>query len=147
MNQSFVLLTLAAAVQASVKIMTPPYSATGSEIAIVWVGGAHYDASDYMSIALAFQQAAAAQGLKAWVGIPQFTFDIPKPKLLDGSIQDSVKQLKAAGYTGDEWFLAAHSLGGFMAQDFLTNGAIDSTLFKAQALMGSVLDRKKVSIQ
>ena len=70
MNQSFVLLTLAAAVQASVKIMAPPYSATGSEIAIVWVGGAHYDASDYMSIALAFQQAAAAQGLKAWVGIP-----------------------------------------------------------------------------
>jgi hypothetical protein len=34
-----------------------------------------------------------------------------------------------------------------MAQDFLTNGATDSTLFKAQALMGSVLDRKKVSIQ
>jgi hypothetical protein len=54
MNQSFVILALAAAVQASVKIMSPPYSATGNEIAIVWVGGAHYDASDYMSIAVAF---------------------------------------------------------------------------------------------
>ena len=66
--------------------MTPPYGAIGSEIAIVWVGGAHYDASDYMGIAVAFQQAAAAEGLKAWVGIPDFTFDTPKPYLLDGSI-------------------------------------------------------------
>jgi len=86
MNRTFILITLAAATQASVKIMTPPYSAVGPEIAIVWVGGAHYDASDYMSIAVAFQQAAAAEGLKAWVGIPSFTFDIPKPGLLDGSI-------------------------------------------------------------
>jgi hypothetical protein len=43
------------------------------------------------------------------VGIPSFSFDVPKPKLLDGNIKDAVNALKEAGYTGSQWFLAAHS--------------------------------------
>jgi pimeloyl-ACP methyl ester carboxylesterase len=113
---------------------------------VVWVGGAHYAASDYSSIAAAFQEEAAKVGLKAWVGIPSFTFDIPKPKLLDNRIQDAVKDLKAAGFTEANWFLAAHSLGGYLAQSFLVDGASDSELFKGLALMGSVLNREAMSI-
>ncbi len=49
-------------------------------------------------------------------------FDVPMPKFVDGSINASVSDLKKAGYTGDEWFLAAHSLGGFLIQDYISNG-------------------------
>ena len=37
----------------------------------------------------------------------------------------------ASGYDSDAWFLAAHSLGGVMTQDFLKNGSdrIDASVF------------------
>jgi hypothetical protein len=73
-------------------------------------------------------------------------FDTPTPYLVDGSINDAVKKVKAAGFTGDEWFLAAHSLGGLMSQDYISNGSKDAAIFKAQILMGSTLKRDKHSI-
>jgi hypothetical protein len=42
-----------------------------------------------------------------------------------------VKTLKSAGFTGNEWFLAAHSLGGVMTQDYISNGTSDAAIFKA----------------
>ena len=58
-----------------------------------------------------------------------------------------VKTLKSAGFTGNEWFLAAHSLGGVMTQDYISNGTSDAAIFKAQILMGAVLNGDKHSIQ
>ena len=43
--------------------------------------------------------------------------------------------------------MAAHSLGGLMAQDYISNGTTDANLFKAQVLMGSTLSRDKIAIQ
>lgn len=52
--------------------------------------------------------------------------------------------MTAAGYTGDSWFLAAHSLGGVMTQKYL---ASNSNNFMGQILMSSVLLRDTHSIQ
>lgn len=56
---------------------------------------------------------------------------MPAPKLVDSSINAMVKTLKLAGFTGDQWFLAAHSLGGVMTQDYISNGSSDAAIFKA----------------
>ena len=43
-----------------------------------------------------------------------------------------MEKITANGFEGDNWFLAAHSLGGVMTQDFLTSGSTspDASLFK-----------------
>lgn len=57
-----------------------------------------------------------------------------------------MKALATSGFAGDNLFLAAHSLGGVMAQDYLTEKKPDYS-FKGQILMGSVLGRSYRSIQ
>ena len=58
-------------------------------------------------------------------------------------------KISSNGFTGDNWFLAAHSLGGVMTQDFLVSGSTspDANLFKGQILMSSVLLRDRRSLQ
>lgn len=143
----FAASLLAAAVLAKTTILAPLSCSGCQEIALVWVSGAHYDATSYVDIAKAFQQQASTHNLKAWVGIPSISFDVPMPYFVDGSINASVADLKSAGFTGNEWFLAAHSLGGFLVQDYISNGTKDAAIFKAQVLMGSVLNRDKIEIQ
>ena len=55
-----------------------------------------------------------------------------------------LKDLKSAGFTGDNVFIAGHSLGGVMAQKY-AKGKSDS--IKGQILMGSTLLRDYRSIQ
>jgi hypothetical protein len=39
----------------------------------------------------------------------------PYPEVINQEINKVVKKVKKAGYSGDDWFLAAHSLGGHSA--------------------------------
>lgn len=54
-----------------------------------------------------------------WVALPDFVFDTPEPLLIDSYINDSVKSLRNAGWEGDELYIASHSLGTVMVQDYL----------------------------
>jgi alpha-beta hydrolase superfamily lysophospholipase len=58
-----------------------------------------------------------------------------------------------SGFSGDNWFLAGHSLGGVMTQDWIDgtkngwfDGGADPSVFKGQILMSSTLLRNKRSI-
>lgn len=56
-----------------------------------------------------------------------------------------MSSLESSDFSGDNLFLAAHSLGGVMTQNYLaSNSDYD---FKGQVLMGSVLNREYRSIQ
>ena len=66
------------------------------------------------------------------------------PAQIGGHISNTVEKITSSGFTGDNWFLAGHSLGGVMTQDYLKNG---DTQFKGQILMSSVLLRDRRSIQ
>lgn len=102
-----------------------------------------------MTIAQEFQQQAAKDGLKAWIGIPNFSFDTPNPGEIGAHIQDAMTYIGYAGFTGDNWFLAAHSLGGVMTQQWLngTSTKPSPSSFKGQVLMSSVLLRGTRAIQ
>lgn len=54
--------------------------------------------------------------MKAWIAVPSFMFDIPNPGTIDGHVKEAIETMQASGFTGDNLFLAAHSLGGVMAQ-------------------------------
>lgn len=126
MRNTVLYFTSAAALFASglaenVFLIAPDSKATGTPIAVVWILGESYNASQYVSIAQEFQVQAAKDGLAAWVGIPDFTFSTPNPYEVKTHIDDAVNLMKQAGYSGDSWFLAAHSLGGVMTQKYLTS--------------------------
>jgi len=95
------------------------------------------DASAYTDIATAVQEQGAKNKQAIWVGIPQFLFDAPEPVLIGHYVTDTISKLQAAGFTGDNIFLAAHSLGGVMAQQY----AAKNSDIKGLVLMGSVILR------
>jgi len=82
-------------------------------------------------------------GQKIWIGLPDFIFDAPNPILIDHYVDDAIKELVKEGFTGNNYVMAGHSLGGVMAQQY-ANKHTDK--FKAQILMGSVLTRDTRSI-
>jgi len=134
---------LASGLAENVFLVAPDAKATGTPVAVVWILGESYTASQYISIAQEFQAQAAKDGLAAWVGIPEFTFSTPNPHEVKTHIDDAVNFLKQAGFTGDSWFLAAHSLGGVMTQKYLNS---NTNNFLGQILMSSVLLRETHSI-
>lgn len=143
------MMLATAAFAESVVLIAPEPSAEGTDLAVVWIQGANYNAGQYTQIAQQFQLDAADAGYKAWIGIPDFTFSTPNPMQIGSHIQSVMDKITANGFTGDNWFLAAHSLGGVMTQDFLASGSSspDASLFKGQILMSSALLRDRRSIQ
>jgi hypothetical protein len=52
------------------------------------------------------------------VGITDFIFDTPEPVLIDKAVKETQAAMTKAGASGDQ-FLAAHSLGTVMTQDYI----------------------------
>lgn len=98
----------------------------------------------YKTIASEFQSVAAEQGYKAWVGMPEFLFDVPQPLTIDSTVRGMVDKIKQAGWPGDKIYLAAHSLSGVFSQDYARD---NKDLVEGAILMGSVLLRKQREIQ
>lgn len=109
-------LAILGVVAAKPVILTP--EGDGQEIGVVWVQGASCKSESYVKLGKAFQAAAKAQGLKAYVGITDFVFDTPEPLLIDKYVDEVTAGLAAAGMQGTTYYMAAHSLGGVMAQDY-----------------------------
>ena len=107
-------------------------------IALVFIHGMLAKPEVYQALVQQFQNQAADAGYKAWVGIPEFVFDAPEPVLIDHYVQETITELKKRGFTGDNIFMAAHSLGGVMSQDYVPKNSD----IKGQILMGSSLLRK-----
>ena len=98
----------------TVVLLQPDSALEGTDVAVVWIQGADYEAGQYTDIASAFQLEAAAAGYRAWVGIPDFTYSKTKHTSVDKHIESVVEKINSSGFTGDNWFLAAHSLGGIL---------------------------------
>ena len=108
-------------------------------IAIIWIPGMECKPEAYKTIAEEFQRVAAEKGYKAWIGIPEFTLDIPEPLEMAHCVESTFDVLKSEySFPGEQIYLAAHSLGGVMAQKY-ANGK--SNFIKGQILMGAVLLR------
>jgi pimeloyl-ACP methyl ester carboxylesterase len=92
----------------------------------------------YESIAQTFVDDAAKQGIKAWVGSPDFMGNVPNPLLFGTVVTSTQNKLKEAGFTGELFYLAAHSLGTQVTQLYTIS---HPETFKAQIFMGGYINR------
>jgi hypothetical protein len=92
-RSTFIVSALAGAAFANVSVLYPPTCENCTEIAVVWVPGPDYSVSDYMDIAVVFQDEAANIGLSAWVGIPVISYTTPSADILNTSVPEAVKKL------------------------------------------------------
>lgn len=145
MKNFFVFAAIAAAqaLAEDIIVMQPSETATGDDVAIVWIHGMQCKNEAYTDFAEKIQAAGESDGRRVWVGLPQFIFDTPEPILINGYVQDTIDALTKAGFTGDNIFIAGHSLGGVMTQDYAQK---NKDLIKGQILMGSVLLRSNHKI-
>ena len=74
----------------NITVLTPPDSATGDEIAVVWIHGADCDTKAYEEFANNIQTQAASAGKKVYVGLPTFIFDVPEPLLIDHYVTETI---------------------------------------------------------
>mmetsp|Transcript_16542 Transcript_16542/g.28122 ORF Transcript_16542/g.28122 Transcript_16542/m.28122 type:complete len:96 (-) Transcript_16542:1385-1672(-) len=78
-------------VMADQVILDPPSTpASAKPIALIMVHGMQCKPEAYKTMAEEFQTIAASQGYKAWVGMPEFVFDVPEPVLIDHYVTDMV---------------------------------------------------------
>ena len=124
-------------------ILPPPASATGDDVAIVWIHGADCDNDAYTTFATEIQTTGASAGQKVWVGLPEFFLSTPEPILIDHYVTQTISKLRDSGFTGDNIMIAGHSLGGVMAQNYANK---NTDTIKGQILMGSVILRGNHSI-
>jgi len=94
---SFAVATLLGlcSINAAELILDPPKSAAdGKPIAIIWIHGMQCQPEAYKTIAVELQNVAAQNGYKAWVGAPEFTFDVPNPVEIDSYVSSTLATLK-----------------------------------------------------
>jgi hypothetical protein len=145
-----VLLAVCHTVLAGPIVLEPPSGTEGPPVAIIWIHGMQCKPEAYRKIAAEVQKAAADNHLKLWVGLPEFVFDAPEPILIGHYVSETFDELKKHGFTGDNVFMAAHSLGGVMTQLYVGghdgNKTSEAVPIKGMMLMGSVLLRNKRQI-
>jgi len=55
---------------ADITVLPPPASASGADVAIVWIHGMQCDPQAYTTFAGEIQSQGALKGQKIWVGLP-----------------------------------------------------------------------------
>lgn len=109
---------------------------SGTPVGLVMIQGAEIPAKTYIPLAKALQEQSS---LAIYIAIPTFALNTPEPLVLKGGIEKAEKALYGAGLkTSDPLFLAGHSLGGAMLQDYVST----CTNCAGQILMGAGLLRK-----
>ena len=137
---SLLVSTLSVVMANSNILLQPPAVASPkAEIGVVWINGALCSTESYKKIAVAFQNEAAANGIKAWVDIPSFVFETPEPMEMTSAINTAKSAMTDAGFKG-KFYVASHSLGTVQIQSFLEK---NPDAFEASIMMGGGLTREK----
>ena len=135
MDHSLLFLVLSMCIACSVgdDVILKPLKQGRPQVGMVFIQGAQIKPEQYIPLATAIQNAS---NYSLWVGIPDFTFDIPEPIEISEKVERVIKSLQMAGMNTTSIFFAAHSLGGIILQDYLYK---NRSMGFAQVLMGSFL--------
>ena len=75
-------------------LLPPPETATGDDVAIIWIHGAQCEPEAYTTMAQEAQNQAASAGKRLWVGLPEFILDMPEPILIDHYYEGTLSNLR-----------------------------------------------------
>ena len=135
MCKLLVLLASASAADDSYFI-PPPSGKHGAVVSLVLIQGASSPPGGYRPFAEAVQRASP---LKVWVGVPEFFADTPEPLQFASKVHELTGKMVAAGMHANRSVMLAHSLGGVMAQQYVTSHA---AVVDALVLYGATVLRK-----
>ena len=138
MDQSVLYSILCFCVTASIgdDVILKPLKQGQPQVGMVFIQGFEIKPEQYIPLATAIQNAS---NYSLWVGIPDFTFDIPEPIEISEEVERIIKSLQMAGMNTTSIFFAAHSLGGIILQNYIHD---NPSMGFAQVLMGSYILRK-----
>lgn len=88
-----VLMAASAALVSAKTIIMPATASKGTDIAIIWVHGAHCDNAAYQTIAQEVMDQGAKKDQKIWVGLPDFFTGIPDPVTISHEVSSTIKSL------------------------------------------------------
>ncbi|GFR93458.1 hypothetical protein ElyMa_002644000 [Elysia marginata] len=129
-----VIVTLLGASEAQRIEILKPIRATGDEVALIFTSGVSMYGKHYKKIAQAIQEASE---LRIWVALNEKAYHAFAGRYrVHKAPEDSIRALKKAGMTSENYIGVAHGDGG----DYHQTGAKTSEL-KAVILMGSPLPR------
>ena len=117
-------------------VIYQPLKKGQEEVALILMQGAQVTPTQYAPL---MKQIQSASEYSLWIGIPQYPLDTVEPLVIESGIQRVIKGMKSQGMNTSLLFLAGHSLGGAMLQDYVHS---NPTGIKGQILMGSYLERK-----
>ena len=138
MNQSVLCSILCLCVNVSIgdDVILKPLKQGQPQVGMVFIQGAQVKPEQYIPLATAIQN---ANNYSLWIGIPEFTFDIPEPIEISEEVERIIKSLQVAGMNTTSIFFASHSMGGIILQNYLHD---NPKMGFAQVLLGSYILRK-----
>ena len=117
-------------------VIYKPLKEGQEEVALILMQGAQVTPTQYAPL---MKQIQSTSEYSLWIGMPQYPLDTVEPLVIESGIQRVIKGMKSQGMNTSLLFLAGHSLGGAMLQDYVHS---NPTGIKGQILMGSYLERK-----
>lgn len=121
------------------KIILPPPTSSSSATALLFIQGASLSPDQYVPILSTLQKASTSS---LWIGISDFTLNMPDPLTISSMLSDLLSEMKAKGMpTPSKTFYAGHSLGGIVLASHLKDIEVDGVI-----LLGSFLNRSVRSI-
>ena len=131
-----ILLLVSAASSDNSYTLKPPAGKQGATISLILIQGESSPPGGYRPFAEAVQ---AASPLPVWVGVPEFVADTPEPLQFGSKIKNVTEQMVKAGMSANRSVILGHSLGGVMAQQYVTSHVGE---FDALVLYGATVLRK-----
>lgn len=139
MSRTLLLFSLFLSLSLATKIILAPPTTSSNAVALLMIQGASISPDRYVSL---FSKLQSSSSSSIWVGISDFTLDMPDPLTMGSMVADLLAEMKAKGLPDSHrTFYAGHSLGGTVLalhlKDVLADGVI---------LMGSFLNRSVRSL-
>jgi hypothetical protein len=114
-------------------MLIPSADKKGPEVILLGLNGAFCDPGLYVGMFQTIQNYSTTY--KIWVALPIFPGDFASN--LEERFPQTLKELRDQGANTTDVFVAGHSAGGFMAQDFLSNKSV--TGYKGLILLGKFI--------
>ena len=120
-------------------ILSPPTNSSAT-IALLFIQGASLTPDQYSPL-LSKLQTTSSNSI--WVGISDFTLNMPDPLTISSMISELLSEMKAKGMPEpSKTFYVGHSLGGIVLASHLNDVQVDGVI-----LLGSFLNRSMRSIK
>ena len=139
MIRAILLLILALSTFSCTKVVLAPPTISSNTVALLFIQGASLTPDQYVPLLTQLQKLSSSS---IWVGVSDFTLNMPDPLTINSMLSDLLDEMKGKGMPNPtKTIYAGHSLGGIILQSHLKDIQVDGVI-----LLGSFMNRSVRSI-